>query len=78
MIKKAHAEEAIKAVSDIIRRDKGLRGPEALRAVANALFMLCRSFEEWDEKEWTSTMAFLSGMATGLMMDTANKLEGKK
>lgn len=49
------------------------QSPEAMSAVANALFYTVRMREELDSEEWLARVAFLSGLASGILIGVAHE-----
>lgn len=69
------ANDAIKAVFDAAKRDEGINTSTGVRALANAMFTLCRCSDEYTDQQLIDNLAFLTGMASAALLDYAKMLE---
>lgn len=66
-------------IMDLWREPDGLVHPEAMRAIAHAMFDVCHKCAEdggkTDPQTVLSELALVSGMASGVLIQIADKME---
>ena len=72
---KTQREEAQDKLMKAVRDDNGIKTAEGVRALVNALFMTCRHADELTDRQLIDNMTLLSGMACGVLIEYADRLE---